>query len=77
MRSLDLIEKSLGSPSQILMALEMPQQRDLPQRPSSQDDLVKYPRNALDSDRLPAERVLYLDDQAVCTLTQWADQAPS
>lgn len=61
---------------QIVVISKMAQQRDLPQCPPGQDDLVKDPRDALDRDRLAAQRVLDRNDETVRSLTERSDQLP-
>jgi hypothetical protein len=52
----------------ILMPIQMPQQGQLSQTPPRQDDLVKHPRQELDGDLFPRDRVFGRDDQSVSSL---------
>ena len=56
---------------------EMSQQGDLSQRPSRQDHLVKYPRDALHRHRLARQAVLHRDYEAICALSERSEEAPS
>lgn len=59
------------------MLPKMPQQRNLPQRPSCQDGLIKDPGDTLDSDEFSGIAVLNLDDETVCALAERSDEAPA
>lgn len=63
-------------PCEILVAAEMPEERNLPQRPSCQHDAVEHPRDALDGECLPGQCVLNGDDEAVCALPERSQEFP-
>lgn len=71
----DIVE--VNQPRQVLVFSKVPQQRDLAQRPARQDGLVEDARDALDRNGLPGHRVLDGHDEAVRTLPQGPEQAPS
>lgn len=64
------------SPGEILVVAEMAQQRDLPQSPPSEYDLVEHSCDALDSHRFSAQCVLDRNHQAVRALAEGSDELP-